>query len=519
MKRLILSHDLGTGGNKASLFDADGVRLASVFEPYETFYPGAGMHEQRPSDWWDAVVRSTRRLLESARAQGVTKHDIASLAVSGHSLGCVPLDADGNLLREATPIWSDSRAVSEAAVYFREVDPEAWYLRTGNGFPPAHYTLFKILWHKNNEPDLFRRVAKILGTKDYINYRLTGVQATDYSYASGCGGYSLTGWCYDDDLIRAAGLAPSLFPKIVPSTEILGALTPQAAEALGLSPSLLVAAGGVDNSCMALGAGCFSAGRSYASLGSSSWVAVTDAKPLLDTRTKPYVFTHVVPDMFASALAIFSSGTTFRWLRDQVCRDLIARAAAENRNAYELMIDEAAGSPPGARGLLHNPSLGGGSSLDPSPSIRGAFLGLDLTHTRADMTRAVMEGIALNLRLVLDAFRSLSDIRAEMIVVGGGAISSVWRQIYADALRVAVKTTNIGQDAAALGAAALAAVGTGQWSGFEQIGSVLKTGDTRTPSEADAETYDKLLARFRDDILFLASRSGGLHPANKRDEF
>ena len=429
MQRLILSHDLGTGGNKASLFDADGARLVSVFVPYETFYPGPGMHEQRATDWWNAVVRSTRSLLESAKEKGITSRDIGSLAISGHSLGCVPLDATGNLLREATPIWSDSRAGNEAAAFFRDVDPETWYLRTGNGFPAAHYTLFKILWYKNNEPELFRRMTKVLGTKDYINYRLTGIQATDYSYASGCGCYDLTGWNYDDELIRHAGISPSLFPKIVPSTEILGPLVPEAAEELGLSPSLLVAAGGVDNSCMALGAGCFSAGRTYASLGSSSWVAVSDTKPLLDIRTKPYVFTHVVPNMFASALAIFSSGTTFRWLRDQLCRDLIDRAVAENREVYELMIDEAKSSPPGARGLLHNPSLGGGSSLDPSPSIRGAFLGLDLTHTRSDVIRSVMEGIAMNLRLVLDEFRSLSDIRSEMVVVGGGAISCDWRQI------------------------------------------------------------------------------------------
>jgi len=506
MQRLILAHDLGTGGNKASLFDSDGVRLASVFEPYETLYPGPGMHEQRPADWWDAIVRSTRRLLEAVAAHGITGHDIGSLAISGHSLGCVPLDADGNLLRATTPIWSDSRAGHEAAAFFRHVDPTDWYLRTGNGFPAAHYTLFKMLWHKNNEPERFSRLATVLGTKDYINYRLTGIQATDYSYASGCGGYDLTGWDYDGELIARAGLSPSLFPRLVPATAILGPLTPQAADELGLPPTLLVAAGGVDNSCMALGAGCFQEGRSYASLGSSSWIAVSDSKPLLDSRTKPYVFAHVVPGMFTSALAIFSSGTTFRWLRDQLCRDLTERASAENRTVYALMDAEAQHSPPGARGLLHNPSLAGGSSLDPSPSIRGAFLGLDLTHTRADVIRAVMEGIALNLRLVLDAFRSLAAIRSEMIAVGGGANSGVWRQIYADVLRVTMTTTTIGQDAAALGAAAIAAVGTGQWSGFEKIGSILRVEDRLLPIDVNANIYDNLLPRFRDDIRFLSAR-------------
>ena len=506
MQPLILSHDFGTGGNKASLFDVDGVQLASVFESYDTLYPGPGMHEQRPTDWWNAVIRSTRFLLEQVKEQGISYQDIGSLAISGHSLGCVPLDADGHLLRESTPIWSDSRAGNEAAEFFCHTDPETWYLRTGNGFPAAHYTLFKILWYKNNEPEVFRRMATVLGTKDYINYRLTGIQATDYSYASGCGGYDLTGRNYDDEFISLAGLPSSLFPKLVPSTEILGPLTVQAAEELGLAPSLLVAAGGVDNSCMALGAGCFAAGRSYASLGSSSWVAVSDSKPLLDTRTKPYVFTHVVPGMFASALAIFSSGTTFRWLRDQFCRDLIDQAVTENRNVYELMIGEAQDSPPGARGLLHNPSLGGGSSLDPSPAIRGAFLGLDLAHTRSDVIRSVMEGIALNLRLVLDEFRSLSHIRSEMVAVGGSAKSGVWQQIYADALKMTIQTTNIGQDAAALGAAALAAVGTGLWSDFTKIDSVLQIEDRRSPMVSNVEVYESILDRFREDIRFLATR-------------
>ncbi len=506
MRPWILSHDLGTGGNKASLFDADGMRLASVFEPYETLYPAPNRHEQRPDDWWNAVVRSTRRLFENVKEKGVTGDQVGAIAISGHSLGCVPLDDAGRLLRETTPIWSDRRADAEAATFFRDFDPAVWYQRTGNGFPAAHYTLFKILWYQNHEPELFRRIAKVIGTKDYVNYRLTGTIATDFSYASGCGAYDLTAWNYDGELLKHSGLNENLFPKPVPSTEILGMLTPEAAEQLGLSRSVAVAAGGVDNSCMALGAGCFLPGRSYASLGSSSWIAVADSKPLLDGRTKPYVFTHVVPGLFASALAIFSSGTTFRWLRDQLCRDLLQQAEKENRSVYELMLEEACGSPVGTKGILHNPSLGGGSSLDPSPEIRGAYLGLDLSHTRADLIRATMEGIALNLRLVLDEFRSLSEIRDEMTVVGGGATGELWRRIYADVLRITIETTNIGQDAAALGAAALAAVGTGLWSDFTKIDSALKIEDRCVPLEANAVQYDHILKRFREDVRFLAAR-------------
>jgi len=227
----ILAYDLGTGGNKASLYDVDGRLLAAAFEPYDTEYPQPGWHEQRPGAWWDSVVASTRKLLAESEVNPTT---IRCLAISGHSLGCVPLDADGRLLRESTPIWSDKRATEQAARFFKRVDPTHWYRLTGNGFPAPHYTVFKILWYRDHETEMFGRTAKVIGTKDYINYRLTGRLATDYSYASGLGAYNLTGWDYSDELLTATDLRRELLPEIVPSTEILGHLTPEAAKTLGL---------------------------------------------------------------------------------------------------------------------------------------------------------------------------------------------------------------------------------------------------------------------------------------------
>ncbi|MEE8452443.1 MAG: FGGY family carbohydrate kinase, partial [Thermoguttaceae bacterium] len=280
----IIAYDLGTGGNEASLYDVDGRLLADAFVPYETHYPQAGWHEQRPTDWWQAVVESTHRLLD---CDAVDPAEIECLAISGHSLGCVPLDARGELLRESTPIWSDKRPTTQVPQFFERVDPVQWYRLTGNGFPAPHYTVFKIMWYRDNEPELFSRIDKIIGTKDYVNYRLTGRICTDNSYASGSGVYDLTGWDYADELIDAAGLRREIFPEIVPSTHILGQLTAEAAETLGLPRGVKVAAGGVDNSCMALGARNIAEGRIYASLGSSSWVAVSSDKPLLDDRAKP----------------------------------------------------------------------------------------------------------------------------------------------------------------------------------------------------------------------------------------
>lgn len=502
MSDKIIAFDLGTGGNKASLFDADGTFIASVFVDYKTEYPRAGYHEQAPEDWYRAVRESTLALLKKT---GLSGRAVRALALSGHSLGCVPLDDAGNLLREKTPIWSDSRAGEEARNFFEKIDPIDWYRRTGCGFPPAHYSIFKILWFQKHEPELFRRAALFIGTKDYINFRLTGRRATDPSYASGCGAYHLEKWDYDPELLDAAGISRHQLPEIIPSTEIVGPLTTAAAAELGLSPQTLVIAGGVDNSCMALGAGTFKPGRLYTSLGSSSWLAISSDKPVLDDHAKSYIFTHVVPGLFTSALAIFSSGTTFRWVRDHLCRDLLQKAVETGSDPYDLMTAEAALSPLGANGLLMNPSLAGGSSLDPTPEMRGGFLNLDLFNNRADLIRATMEGIALNMRIVLDTFRKITNTNDRMIAVGGGASSALWRQIYADALNITVEKTNIGQNAASLGAAALAGIGAGLWNSFDRIDELVQIQERAKPIPSNVTEYQNILLRFKEGINALAS--------------
>lgn len=512
MRETILAYDLGTGGNKASLYDVDGRCLATAFVPYETDYPQAGWHEQRPAAWWDSVVRSTRELLASGAADPA---DIVCAAISGHSLGCVPLAADGSLLRPATPIWSDKRPAAQAARFFEKIDPAVWYRRTGNGFPAAHYTVFKIMWYRDQEPEMFDRVDKIVGTKDYINYKLTGRLATDYSYASGCGVYDLLGWDYSDELLAAADLPRDLLPDIVPSTELLGELTPAAAAELGLPRQLKVACGGVDNSCMALGARNIAEGRTYASLGSSFWIAVSSGRPLLDERAKPYVFTHVIPGMFTSAVGMFSGGTALKWVRDNFCGNLAAQARLAGRDPYEVMTELAAESPVGARRLLFNPSLAGGSSLDASPHIRGALLGLDLGHSQADVVRAALEGIALNLRVILDELRQLGPIGPEMVVVGGASQSRLWRQIFADALEINIVKTNIGQEAGSLGAAAVAAVAAGLWPDFQRIDQVHQLADTAIPDARRVQIYQRLLPIFRrasTDQAQLGDLLAGLDP-------
>ncbi|NLH97829.1 MAG: pentose kinase [Clostridiaceae bacterium] len=493
MGNRIISYDLGTGGNKASLYDFAGNCLASVFVPYGTVYPYTGWHEQRPSDWWDAVVLSTRELLEKT---GTDPDSIECLAISGHSLGAVPVDREGRLLRNTTPIWSDARAQEQARRFFSKIDENEWYMTTGNGFPAALYTVFKIMWYMDNEPDIYRDAFKIIGTKDYINLRLTGVIRTDHSYASGSGVYDLERNRYHEGYISASGISADKLPDIIPSTAVLGTLTPRAAEETGLGTNVKVVCGGVDNSCMALGAKNVEEGRVYTSLGSSAWIAVSSTEPVLDPKAKPYVFAHVIPGMYTSAVSIFSAGTSFRWIRDNLCEDLKLHGESTGKSVYALMDELAEKSPVGANRLLFNPSLAGGTSQDASANLRGAFLGLDLKHDRSDLIRACMEGIAMNLRLRLDVLKRHCRLRNEMLMVGGGSKSPLYRRIFADVYNMDIVKTNIDQDAAALGAAAVAAVGCGIWKDFARIDDIHMTEEIAKPDPDSNSRYEKLLEVF-----------------------
>lgn len=508
MGKKILSFDLGTGGSKAALYDVMGNCLESAFVPYTTHYPTVGWHEQRPVDWWNAVVESTQTLL---RSSGVHKDEIACIGISGHSLGAVPVDQDGSLLREETPIWSDIRAQEEVEEFFKSIDQDEWYLTTGNGFPPACYTIFKVMWYRNHEPEMWKNVHKILGTKDYINYKLTGRMLTDYSYASGTGIYDLKGWKYDQRYVDASGIVPDVWPEIVPSTHILGTVLPEAAAIMGLSTNTLVVCGGVDNSCMALGAKNIHAGRVYTSLGSSAWIAVSSDQPVLDKKYKPYVFAHVIPKMFTSAVSIFSAGTSFKWVKDNIYNDLAVGIDPTTTNIYALMDQEAEKAPVGSNKLLFNPSLAGGTSQDASVHIRGAYIGLDLKHGKPELIRAAQEGIAMNLRLRLDLLRKYTQLEDEILFVGGGAKSLFYLGIFADIYNTRVIKTNIDQDAAALGAAALAAVGCGLWQDYDRIDEIHETIEVVEPNIANNRKYEKLLPVFQLATEYQAKIGDALH--------
>jgi xylulokinase len=490
----VIAIDLGTGGAKAAVFTTDGTCVAERIVQYETFYPAASRHEQRPLDWWAAVRESIGELLA---APGVDAGSVKAIALSGHSLGCVPLAEDGTLLQELVPIWSDGRAETEAEAFFTRFDRSDWYRKTGNGFPAPLYTIFKIHWLRNHAPDVFARARTVVGTKDYINFRLTGRMLTDHSYASGTGVYDLRARRYSPELLEAAQIGTDLMPSPVASTEIVSEVLPDVARMLGLPSGVEVIVGGVDNSCMALGASTFGEGDAFISMGSSSWLTVSSAEPILDDLVRPYAFAHVVPGMFISATSIFSSGTSLSWVRDRLMADIVAAAEAQGRDAYEALMDLALSAPRGARGLLFLPTLAGGTSLEGGSAVRGGFVGLDLQHGRADIIRATFEGVALALRVALDELRRMRPLRNEMIMVGGGAKSSAWRQMFADILGCTILKAGIDQQAATLGAAALAFVGIGAWPDFSPLRTICATQDRSQPDPDATKVYEAALQAYR----------------------
>ena len=469
MTKYLLAFDLGTGGSRASLYDEAGICIGSVFEAVETRYSWNSYHEQRPDSWVEAVLDSGAALIQvAAQENGIMPRDIVALAVGGHSLGTVGLDAEGIPVTDWTPIWSDSRAIRQAEEFFSKIDEKSWYERTGAGVPVANYPLFKMLWMRENMPDLFAEIAKVVGTKEYVNFRLTGKLATDPSSAAGFGAWNIRAGKYDEDIVAAAELAMSLFPDVLPSTDVLGNLLPDMAIRLGISPQTKVIVSGVDNCCIALGARCYQKGRLAASLGSGSWIARCSDTPLINYNARPFIYPHVVPGQFLCSVGVFSSGTAIRWVKNRFCHNIVERAEQTGHNPYLLMAKEAKRSKIGANRLIFNPSLAGPSCGGEKIDLRGGLFGLSLSHNQADIIRAVMEGVVMNMRMALDRLKLLGPVE-QPVVLAGETLVDLVANIYIHTLAVPLVLSKRAQSMPGLGIAALAAVGAGLWSDWSPL--------------------------------------------------
>lgn len=505
----IIAYDLGTGGIKASLFDVSGKSYSHTFRQYKTYFAGVNIQEQKPMDWWDGIVETTRLLMEKTKTDPA---EVVGVSISGQSCGVVPVDKDGKLLRELTPIWADKRAHQQAEAFFRNVEYDKWYMNTGNGFPAECYSMFKIIWYKEEEPDMYQRIYKVMGSKDFCNFIMTGKVCTDRSYASSSGAYSLKEHRYVEEYIEQAGIRADIFPEIVSSHAVVGNLLPEAAKTLGLTTDTKVICGGVDNSCMALGSRGIKSGRTYTSLGSSSWIAVIDEEPILDLKYLPFVFEHCIDGMYASATSIFSAGNSFRWVRDNICPDMVVQEMAHMiLDAYDEMNELAEKSPIGANGLIFNPSFAGGAMIEESPDICGGYIGLNLGHTRADLIRSAMEGVTYNLYYAMEILQQYRPDIDEMLLVGGCSKSRFWRQMFADVFDMRMIKTVVDQDAASLGAAALVAYGLGYWDSYDRIDQIHVIESVEEPDHSRTEQYREFYKLHREFAHYMAVMGTRLH--------
>ena len=498
----LLAHDLGTTGDKATLFDAaTGAPIAATFEAYPTAYPHPNWAEQDPADWQRAVFEGTRRLLEQA---GIPAGSVAVVSFSGTMQGALLVDAAGEPLRRCI-IWADQRATAQSDAICAAYGEEAIYRLTGLRASPAH-TAAKLLWIKEHEPELYRRAYKTLHVKDYAAYLLTGVIATDYSDASGTQLLDIRARRWSTEMLAAIGLPANLLPDLHPSTTVIGRVTSGAAAATGLLAGTPVVIGGSDGACATVGSGAVAEGDAYTYIGSSAWTALSVAEPLLDPAQRTVTMAHLDPQLNFALGNMQSAGGAYGWL---------ARLLAGNDEAksFRDLDAVAAGVPPGAGGLLFLPHLLGERAPYWNPAARGAFVGLAMPHGRAEIARATLEGVALHLRLILDALRGQGAEIAAMRLIGGGAKSALWRQIFADALGLPIVLPALTAEATSLGAAIAGGIGVGIYPDFGVASRLIPVHEAERPDPATAARYDELVALYAETYRALEPIFGKLSGA------
>ena len=485
----LLAHDLGTSGDKASLFTVDGTLVKSVVASYPCSYGSGNCVEQNPEAWYAAVCRTTQSL-----ASLVDPARIAGVSFSGHMMGAVLLDGSGALLRPAI-IWADQRAVSEQALLSQRVGDRRLYEITGNRNNPTN-SICKIMWSMAHD-GLDGRLAKALNCKDYLVYRLTGYLGTDYSDASGTGAFDLNTFTWSQEILEAAGVPMSVMPELHASTDLAGQITAQAARDTGLPEGTPVFCGCGDGTAASVGTGISKVGQAYMCLGTSAWISYLDDAPLLDPQQRTFNLAGIAKGLYYPIGTMQAAGASYNWMRDQLCQREAAEAKAKDGSVYDEINRQIAQVPPGANGVLFLPYLMGERSPWWDAQAKGAFLGLGPESTHSEILRAVMEGVCMNLGLILEVFREKRDFTA-LRFIGGGAKEPVWRQMLADVLRVRVEKLSLLEEGCSLGAAIVAGIGAGVFSDSTAIDKFLHVDGVSEPDAERTEQYARLLPRFQD---------------------
>jgi xylulokinase len=490
--KALLGIDVGTSGTKVLVWDPEQARIVGEATGEHSLQsPHPGWAEQDPAEWWRATCQATRGALAAAKVKG---NDVIGIGLSGQMHGSVFLDARNEVVRPCI-LWCDNRTAPECDEITRVAGKENLHRWVANPALPG-FTAPKAVWLKNHEPENFRRTAHLALPKDFIRLRLTGDLKTEVSDAAGTILFDVENrrWC--DALIERLGLSRSWFVPVMGSEEVTGTLTREAAKALGLREGTPVVGGGADNAAGAVGSGIVREGRVFVSLGSSGVVLTPTDTFRVDPQERLHTFCASVPGQWYLMGCMLTAGLALRWARDTLCTDLRARAAAEKADVYDLMMDEVAASPPGARGVCFLPHLQGERSPLNDPSASGAFAGLGLTTSRGDLLRALVEGITYNLRACLDVARELGCPIEEIRLTGGGANSPVWRQLCADVFDAEI--TVLGTAAGpALGAALLAGVGAGIYPNVRATEAAVPTGERLAPRPESARRQAELYSRWR----------------------
>jgi xylulokinase len=479
----LLGIDVGTGGTRALLINESGAVISSAIHEHEPFAsPRSGWAEQDPHDWWKACQAAVRKLLAES---GVPASDIACIGLSGQMHGAVLLDRNDEVLRPAL-IWCDQRTAAECRYLNEKIGPQRLVELTAN---PAltNFTLTKLLWVRTNEPGIWRRFHSFLLPKDYVRLQLTGVRAIDVADASGTLLLDVVHRRWSNAMLDAVELSPDCLPALHESQEIVGRLTESAAASTGLKAGTPVVAGAGDQAAGATGMGIVRPGDVSATIGTSGVVFAASDAPVTDPAGRLHTFCHAIPGRWHVMGVTQAAGLSLRWLRDNF-------AEASN---YDQLTREAAKVPPGSGGVLWAPYLMGERTPHLDPDARAALLGLAADHTRAHVVRAILEGVAFSLKDTLTIFHELGIPVKAIRLGGGGARSSLWRQIQADVYAQGVEIVQA-EEGAAYGAALLAGVGAGVWPSVDAAcDAVVHVAGRTAPDPQAVIVMRESYARYR----------------------
>jgi xylulokinase len=479
-----LGIDTSTTGSKALIIDERGEVLAVASSAHTLQTPKPLWSEQDPREWWQAVSASIRLALEKA---GIGGERIAAVGLTGQMHGLVLLDGAGNVLRPAI-LWNDQRTQSQCDEIHDRIGKEKFIQITGN-VALTGFTAPKILWVKENEPEVYAKVKHVLLPKDYIRYCLTGEYAMDKADGAGTVLFDLKRRDWSGEVLEVLGIEPAWMPKTFEGPEFTGFICDESAELSGLKAGTPVAAGGGDQAAQAVGVGAVEPGIVGLTVGTSGVVFATTPSALIEPEGRLHAFCHAVPGLWHFMGVMLSAAGSLQWYRDTLAPEF----------SFDELLKEAELVPAGSEGLQFLPYLSGERTPYPDPLARGAFIGMTLRHSRAHMTRAVLEGVSFGLKdsFTLIQNAGLGEIR-QVRASGGGTKGALWRQILASVLEVELVTVNT-TEGAAYGAALLAGAGAGTW---KDVPSACKacikiTGSTQ-PDASQVAAYHRAYPLYRE---------------------